>query len=309
MTIYADDPKTAAEVEKPCKGIERLLEARNTELGGFTVRRLMPSPHQHMIGPWIFFDHFGPTHMPPSKGIDIRPHPHINMATVTYLFEGEMLHQDSLASVQIIKPGAVNVMFAGHGIVHSERTPAHLRERGHTIEGLQLWLAVPEDIEENDPSFAHYGNEEVPTFQMGNIKGRVLIGEAFGVKSPVQAFSSTLYFEAFLEKGSQLTTPDSAKEIGIYVVSGQLSDGDIIISEGTMAVSTEHRGITVKAEEDTQLVVIGGEPIGHRYIWWNFVSSDAERIRQAAYDWDDQKFPEIPTDHDERIPIPDTKPA
>jgi len=307
VTIFSEKEANANEIDKPCKGIERILDARLTDLGGFSVRRLLPSSHQTMVGPWIFFDHFGPTYMPPGQGVDIRPHPHINMATVTYLFEGQMLHQDSTNSVQVIKSGAVNVMFAGKGIVHSERTPADVRAAGHTIQGLQLWLAMPEEIEQNDPHFYHFGSEDVPEFQIGNVSGRVLMGEAYGVKSPVITFSPTLYFEARLPKGSELKLPSNPKEIGIYVVSGGISNRDTIIREGMMAVSTQHDGIVVTAQEESKIAVIGGAPIGERYIWWNFVSSNLKRINQAAIDWEDGLFPEIPTDHEEKIPIPDNK--
>jgi len=306
MSIYAEHPKKTEEVEDPCRGIHILLKARITELGGFGVRRVLPSSHQTMVGPWIFFDHFGPTHMPPTKGVDIRPHPHINMATVTYLFEGGMLHQDSLGSVQIIKPGAVNVMFAGKAIVHSERTPADLRQQGHTIHGLQLWLAVPEEIEQDDPGFYHFRAEDVPTFQIDGVKGRVLMGEAYGVRSPVTTFSPTLYFEALIPKGKKLKAPSHPQEIGIYVVSGKVADKETIIDEGMMAVSNHHDGIEVTAVEDAQIVVIGGDPIGQRHIWWNFVSSDMDRIQQAALDWENGLFPEVPTDHEDHIPLPKT---
>jgi redox-sensitive bicupin YhaK (pirin superfamily) len=308
MSIYAEHPKDAKEVNEPCKGIQRLLEARITELGGFSVRRVLPSSHQHMIGPWIFFDHFGPTEFQASKGVDIRPHPHINMATVTYLFEGAMLHQDSTGAVQTIVPGSVNVMFAGKGIVHSERTPMDVRQHTHKIHGLQLWLAMPEAIEQDDPHFYHFGAEEVPKFEVGEVKGRVLMGQAYGVSSPVKVFSPTLYFEAFIPKGSTLKAPSDATEIGVYLVSGKVANKETIIETGTMAVSTHHDGIEITALEDSQIVVIGGEPVGERYIWWNFVSSDLARIKQAAFDWEEGLFPEIPTDHEEHIFIPADRP-
>ncbi len=307
MSIFNDHPEKAEEKINPCPGVQRLLTARLTDLGGFGVRRLLPSPHQHMIGPWIFFDHFGPTAMPPHKGVDIRPHPHLNMATVTYIIEGGMLHQDSTGAVQTILPGAVNVMFAGKGIVHSERTPTNLRETGHTIQGLQLWLALPEEIEEDDPAFYHYGAEEVPTFSQGNVKGRVLMGQAYGIESPVKTFSQTLYVEATLPKGEVLKTPSGVSEAGIYVVSGAVSSGDTIITEGMMAVSNHTEGIVLTALEDAQIAIIGGEPLGLRYIWWNFVSSDMNRINQGAIDWEEGKFPIIPTDHDDYIPLPEHK--
>ncbi len=308
MTIYVDHPKTAEEIDKPCKGIQRILEARISDLGTFTVRRVLPSQHQHMVGPWIFFDHFGPIDFPPYEGMDIRPHPHINMATVTYLFEGELTHRDSTGATQVIKPGAVNVMFAGKGIVHSERTPDHLKATGYTAHGLQLWLAMPEEIEQDEPDFFHFTAEEVRPFTTGAVTGRLMMGEAYGVRSAVKTFSPTLYFEASLPKGADLTLPTHVSEIGLYVINGRLQDGETLIDPGMMAVSTNHDGIKVVALEDTHIIVIGGEPLGHRYIWWNFVSSSADRIKQAAYDWDARLFPEIPTDHDERIPLPEKKP-
>lgn len=304
MSIFVEKPKSAEEIDKPCKGIHRILEARISEVGTMSVRRVLPSHHQPMVGPWIFFDHFGPMEFPPGKGVDVRPHPHINMATVTYMFEGEFVHRDSTGAVQTIQPGAVNVMFAGKGIVHSERTPDDLRAITFTTHGLQLWLAMPEEIEQDDPCFYHFSADEVPTFSQGEVSGRVLMGEAYGVSSGVKTFSPTLYFEATMPKGSQLKLPAHVSEIGLYVIHGQLQDGKTVINEGMMAVSNHHDGIEVVANEDSRITVIGGEPLGHRFIWWNFVSSSADRIKQATFDWADGKFPEIPTDHDDYIPLP-----
>lgn len=308
MSIYVDKPKSAHEINSPCKGVERILEARLSDLGSFTVKRLLPSHHQSMVGPWIFFDHFGPVDIAAGKTMDVRPHPHINMATVTHIFEGELMHRDSTGSVQLIKPGQVNVMFAGRGIVHSERTPEHLVPVAYRLHGLQLWLAMSEVIEQDEPCFYHFSEEDIPAFKIGDVEGRVMMGSAYGVTSGVKTFSPTLFFEATLPQGAELTLPGDVTEIGVYIVEGRLVSGEILLEEGMMAVSTHHDGIHVKATEPTRIVVIGGEPLGHRYIWWNFVSSRMERIKQAAYDWDERKFPEIPTDHVERIPLPEKKP-
>lgn len=305
MSIFSDPTGPEQEINHPCRGIERILEARFADLGDFMVRRLLPSSHQQMIGPWIFFDHFGPHAFEAHKGIDIRPHPHINMATVTYLFEGHLLHQDSTAIVQTIEPGALNLMFAGAGIVHSERTPEKIRDHAHRIHGLQLWLAVPEAIEEDPPQFYHYEAKALPYFEVGAIKGRVMIGEAYGVYSPVKVFSPTLYFEARIPGGQSLDLPKAPKEIGIYLIEGSLTSQQIQITPNSMAISTSHDGITIQALEDTHIVVIGGEPLGKRAIWWNFVSSNPQRITQAADDWQNNRFPQIADDNKEYIPLPE----
>lgn len=307
MSVYSNNLPGANETSQPCPGVALILTARVADLGGFTVRRLLPSHHQHMVGPWIFFDHFGPAHLSPPKGMDVRPHPHVNMATVTYLYEGAVLHQDNTGAVQTILPGAINLMLAGSGIVHSERTPKTLRDKGFDIHGLQLWLALPEDREEDDPAFYHYAADHIPQFTQGAVTGKVLMGSAYGVTSPVELFSPTLYLEARVPKEESLEIP-LTKKLALYVVSGSVVCGTSHVEEGMMAILKTDSQVNVRATVDAKIVFIGGDPLGHRYIWWNFVSSKMDRIHQAAEDWERGRFALIPNDHEELIPLPERRP-
>jgi hypothetical protein len=256
-----------------------------------------------MVGPWIFFDHMGPAEFSPGEGVDVRPHPHVNLATVTYLFAGEMLHRDSVGSYQVIRPGDINLMVAGSGIAHSERETPETHNSEHRAHGLQLWLALPEADEETEPAFHHYGSEDIPRVEVDGVPVRVMMGSAFGVTSPVRTFAETLYLEATLAAGQSLELPDVA-ERAVYVVSGSLKAADSDVPEHGMAIFSPGAGITVTAASDARIAVVGGEPLGHRYIEWNFVSSRKERIEQAKSDWQAGRFPEIPDDHDEYIPLP-----
>ena len=297
------DPKASCH-EKPCNSIVRVIQSRERDIGDFTVRRVLPYARQRMIGPWIFFDQMGPAKIPAGKGIDVRPHPHINLATVTYLFEGAIMHRDSLGNALEIKPGDINLMVAGKGIVHSERSPQELRKNGHKIHGLQLWLALPTEQEEVDPSFHHYDANELPTLEKGGATIRVLIGEAFDLASPVKQFAKTLYVEARLQKDAELVIP-SANEKGIYVVEGAIEIDGATIEQAAMAVLQNDASPTILAKQDTQIAIIGGEPVGERHIKWNFISSRPERIEQAKNDWKKGKFPKVPGDEKEWIPFPD----
>lgn len=288
-----------------CAAIEYTISPKVHDLGGFSVRRVLPAPHYRMIGPWIFFDHMGPASFQPGQGIDVRPHPHINLATVTYLFEGEMLHRDSLGNKLVINPGEINLMVAGKGIVHSERQREEVKSHNHTLDGLQLWLALPEDDEEIEPEFYHYDSADIPAVAVDGVSVRVLIGSAYGVTSPVKMFANTLYIEARLQAGQSLTLPDDVEQRGLYVARGRLNARDSVIEQYTMAVLSEKTGITVKAEQDTLLALVGGETLGRRHIWWNFVSSRKDRIEQAKADWKNGVFPKIPGDDIEFIPLPD----
>lgn len=290
-------------ITKECGALVQLLQPRERDLGGFSVRRVLPVVGQKMIGPWIFFDHMGPAHFPAGDGINVRPHPHIGIATVTYLFEGEILHRDSLGSLQPIRPGDINLMVAGHGIVHSERERPEITATDHTLHGLQLWLALPEAEEETDPAFYHYPESTVPSVSVGDVPVRVMMGTAYGETSPVKVFADTLYIEAWLKAGQKLTLPD-ARERGLYVAKGRLLAGGTEIPEFSMAVLAEQEGVTVEALEETRLALIGGEPLGKRFIEWNFVSSRKERIEEAKRDWENGRFPTVPGDEDEYIPLP-----
>lgn len=276
----------------PCAGIEMVIEPRCRDIGGFTVNRLLPFAKQRMVGPWVFFDHMGPVRFHEGEGVDVRPHPHINLATVTYLLEGTLCHRDSLGTVQTIIPGAVNLMVAGKGIVHSERSPKDRRHDGEVMEGLQLWLALPEDDEETDPAFYHYESSVIPSVQVDGVNVRVLIGSAFGVSSPVKQFASTLYCEIRMDKGQRIRLPQ-AEAMAAYVVHGSVRVNDQLIGEHHMAVFSKNATIELYAHEATHMVVIGGEPLTERHVYWNFVSSRKERLEQAKQDWLAGRFPEI----------------
>jgi redox-sensitive bicupin YhaK (pirin superfamily) len=297
----------AQQDEQPgtCTAIDLMIHPGEHDLGGFSVRRALPSAKRHMVGPWIFFDHMGPAVFEPGKGIDVRPHPHINLATVTYLFQGEMLHRDSLGNQLAIKPGEINLMVAGRGIVHSERQREEVKAANNVLDGLQLWLALPEADEEIDPAFHHYDREQIPSVTVDGVAVRVLIGAAYGVQSPVRTFARTLYVEAGLKAGQSLTLPDGAGERAVYVAKGKLKVLESEIDQFSMAVLHTGHAVTVEAVEDTRLALIGGEPLGQRYIWWNFVSSRRERIEQAKADWKNGLFPKVPGDEVEFIPLPE----
>lgn len=287
----------------PCPAIRCLLEPVEKDLGGFSVRRLLPAAGLQAVGPFVFFDHLGPARFAPGRGIDVRPHPHIGLATITYLFEGEILHRDNLGSVQPIQPGAVNWMTAGRGIVHSERTPPTIRARGHTLHALQLWVALPASEEETDPAFCHYDAAELPekTDQGGNV--RVMIGSAFGLESPVRTFSQTLYAEVNIKAGAKFILPDHVEELGVYLIAGRLSVAGVILPSHTMAVFNPSADIELCAEQDLRLVIIGGQPLGKRTIWWNLVASRKELIEKAKRDWQAGSFPQVPGET-EFIPLP-----
>lgn len=288
-----------------CTAIDLMIHPREHDLGGFSVRRALPSGKRRMVGPWIFFDHMGPAVFEPGQGIDVRPHPHINLATVTYLFQGEMLHRDSLGNALVIKPGEINLMVAGSGIVHSERQREEVKAANNVLDGLQLWLALPEADEETDPEFLHYDREQIPSLTVDGVAVRVLIGSAYGVQSPVKTFARTLYVEAGLKAGQSLALPDGVDERALYVVKGRLKALESVIDQFSMAVLHRGHAVTVHAVQDTRLALIGGEPLGHRHIWWNFVSSRKERIEQAKTDWQTGAFPKVPGDEVEFIPLPE----
>ncbi len=297
-----DDCQCQARKNAP---IELVIKPRERDLGGFSVRRSLPSSEQQMIGPFIFFDHLGPAEFAPGEGIDVRPHPHINLATVTYLFEGEILHRDSLGSVQSIQPGAINWMTAGRGIVHSERTPPQIRQTGHRVHALQLWVALPEGQEEVAPEFSHYPADSLPEQNLDGVRLRVLVGTAYGLQSPVATLAETLYVVVELPAGKRLRLPDNVQERGVYLISGAARAGATPLEQHGMHVCRRATQIEICAEQDSHLVLIGGEPLGQRQIWWNFVSSRSERIEQAKADWQAKRFAAVP-DESEFIPLPKT---
>jgi len=288
-------------IDSPCSAIETILSPRVTDLGGFSVRRLLPTAKRKMVGPWIFFDEMGPADFPAGEGINVLPHPHIGIATVTYLFDGEILHRDSVGSYQPIRPGDINLMVAGRGIAHSERERPEVTATDHRLHGLQLWLALPESQEETEPAFHHYPDDDIPAVEINGVSVRIMIGSAYGITSPVRQFSETLYLEAILEAGQSLTLPE-APERAVYVVSGALRAHGSELHTHTMTVFSSEPGIFITATEDSRIAIIGGEPLGKRSIEWNFVSSSKARIDQAREDWRAGRFAKVVGDEEEFIP-------
>lgn len=282
--------------------VELMLLPHSRDLGGFTVRRLLPAAQRKTVGPWIFFDHMGPAQFSAGQGINVRPHPHIGIATVTYLFEGEILHRDSLGSLQAIRPGDVNLMVCGSGIVHSEREHPQLTAIDHVLHGLQLWLALPEQHEEIAPSFHHYPGATIPALQVAGVPLRVMMGSAYGATSPVRTFSETLYVEAHLQAGQTLVLPQ-AEERAVYVASGALTTRDVELPEYSLTIFANQPGITVTATTAARIAIVGGALIGQRFIEWNFVSSRKERIEQAKRDWTEGRFGKVVGDEVEFIPL------
>ena len=283
--------------------IKLRIEPRERDLGEFTVRRVLPSPRQQMVGPFIFFDHMGPAEFPPGSGIQVRPHPHIGLATITYLFEGEIMHRDDLGYVQPIRAGAVNLMTAGRGIVHSERAGEDLQTHSR-LHGIQSWMALPEHLAEMEPGFLHYGADELPELVRDGVTIRVIMGKAYGQTSPVKCYSPTLYLECQLPEGAGLELPDTNDDLGVYVVSGAVTIAEEHYKSGVLAIAEPGQRLRLEAVEASRVMVIGGESLGQRYIWWNFVATSMERMEQAKRDWKEGRFGKVPGD-DEFIPLPD----
>ncbi|MEA5553053.1 pirin family protein [Anabaena cylindrica UHCC 0172] len=284
--------------------ILQLIEPEVKDLGGFIARRSLPYLNYQMVGPFIFFDHLGPSVLPPNKGIDVRPHPHINLATVTYLFDGTLMHRDSLGTVQEIQPGAVNWMTAGKGIVHSERSPAPDRHNEATIHGIQIWVALPVEYEEIDPWFTHYPAETLPTWEENGAIIKLIVGQTLGYTSPVKVFSPILYLDVVLSANAHFTVPSDYSERAVYSVTEGLNINDEPLEPYRFAILEPGSEIKVSAVASARCIVIGGEPLGKRYKWWNFVSSRAERIEQAKNDWRDHRFTTVPNET-EFIPLPE----
>ncbi|MDT8419443.1 MAG: pirin family protein [Desulfuromonadales bacterium] len=298
--------KTAclSHIDAPCSVVKLLLKPKEKDLDKATVRRLMPTTDLRSVGPFVFFDHLGPAVFAPGKGIDVRPHPHIGLATITYVFAGEILHRDSLGEVQPIRPNEINWMTAGRGIVHSERTPPELRAQGHILHALQLWVALPEADQETDPAFYHYASQVLPLREEPGRSVRVMIGEAFGLSSEVRTWSPTLYAEVNLKAGRSVIVPDQVEERAAYVISGEVTASDISIPRHTMAVFDCAEGIELTARQDSRLVFIGGTPLGKRTVWWNLVSTRKELIEKAKQNWRENRFAKVPGET-EFIPLPD----
>jgi redox-sensitive bicupin YhaK (pirin superfamily) len=283
-----------------------VVEARARDVAGFAVRRALPSPQQRRVGPFVFFDHMGPVDLAPREGMDVRPHPHIGLATVTYLFEGEVLHRDSLGSEQVIRPGDVNWMTAGRGIVHSERTPAEARDRGGRAHGLQSWVALPAADEEAEPRFHHHASSSIPVKEQPGALLRVIAGTAYGMESPVRVFAPTLYVHVRLDAEAELVVDDGHAERAVYAIEGEVDVGGAPCRAGQLAVLRPGARATVHAKTTTSVMLIGGAPLdGPRHVWWNFVSSSRERIERAKAEWRERRFAPVPNDDVEFIPLPE----
>lgn len=284
--------------------IAHVVEGRRRDLGGFEVQRVLPWAGGRMVGPFIFLDQMGPAVFAPGSGIDVRPHPHIGLATVTYLYEGEILHRDSLGVVQAIRPGEVNWMTAGRGIAHSERTAPELRSSGHRLWGLQSWVALPDAHEEDAPSFLHFPKEKLPLVERDGIELRLIAGTLFGATSPVPALSKMFYADASMPIRSSLTLPPEHEERAVYVVQGALEVEDEVCNAGTLLVLAPGESVDLTAFGNSRVALLGGSPVGERHIWWNFVSSSEARIETAKRDWKEGRFEKVPGET-EFIPLPD----
>jgi redox-sensitive bicupin YhaK (pirin superfamily) len=290
-------------------GVETVIVPRARDIGGFEVRRALPAPGRRMVGPFIFFDQMGPAEFLTGKGVDVRPHPHIGLATVTYLYRGEFHHRDSLGSDQVILPGAVNWMVAGRGVTHSERTSAATRAGPHDLFGVQTWVALPASAEDVAPSFEHHGREALPVIEADGVRARLILGSAYGERAPAAIFSQTFYVDAALSPGARLPLPDDHEDRGIYVVEGEITVAGQAFEAGRMLVFRPGDRITVGAgPAGARLLLLGGATLdGPRYIWWNFVASSQERIEAAKEAWrreDRQRFALPPNDAAEFIPAP-----
>lgn len=283
-----------------------VVEPASKDLGGFRVRRALPSIQKRMVGPFVFLDHLGPARFEAGSGIDVRPHPHIGLATVTYLLDGSIFHRDTLGSAQDIVPGDVNWMTAGRGIAHSERSSAQSRRAGRLMTGVQSWIALPRIFEETNPAFFHHAGASLPELSDTGIKLRVIAGNAYGETSPVRVFSGTLYVDAMLDAGASLPLPSDHAERSLYILEGSVEIAGEEFAEGRLLIFRPGDHIGIRAVTSARFIIVGGEPMdGDRHIWWNFVSSSKERIEQAKADWKAGKFGTVPGDDREFIPLPD----
>lgn len=289
-----------------CDAIENLIIPRSSDIGGFAVRRALPTRQRRLVGPFVFFDRMGPAIIRGSNPLDVKPHPHIGLSTVTYLFDGEIKHRDSLGTELVIRPGDVNLMTAGRGIVHSERTPENLRNHPHSMSGLQTWLALPNHLEEMAPEFAHTEKADMPEFNEPLACGRVVLGNFEGLSSPVKTFSDTVYVDVTLQAGGSIPFSARHEERAVYILSGELDVAGDIFAADQLLTFRPGDEITLKAgERGCHIMLFGGAAMeSRRYIWWNFVSSSKERIEQAKEEWRTGKFDIVPGDEEEFIPLP-----
>ncbi|MDB5698529.1 MAG: pirin family protein [Alphaproteobacteria bacterium] len=286
--------------------IFQTLHPTTHDLGGFKVHRTLPHRDRTTIGPFIFFDQMGPAHLPPGQGMDVRPHPHINLATVTYLFAGAIDHRDSLGTLARIEPGAVNLMTAGRGIVHSERSPPDLRRNGAELSGIQTWLALPRDKEEIEPGFEHVAEDDLPVVEEKGVRARVVMGSLWGATSPVTCHSETIYADLALEPRGSIAIDPDADERAVYLAEGDASLDGQVLEPHVLYVLRPGISAILRSASGAHVMVCGGAPLdGPRHVWWNFVSSSRDRIRQAREDWSAMRFPLVPNDALEHIPLPE----
>ncbi|NMN59670.1 hypothetical protein FHT36_003583 [Xanthobacter sp. SG618] len=289
-----------------CAAVETVIVPRAHDIGGMEVARVLPSVQGQMIGPFIFFDRMGPVRFTAAQAQDVRPHPHIGLATVTYLFEGSMIHRDSLGSERVIEPGAVNLMTAGRGIVHSERHDAAVKARGGPLFGIQSWIALPKALEETNPDFLHADSEALPVVADGGVRARVILGSAFGATSPVALASPATYVEIQLAAGAHVPVDPTHEDRALFTLEGEVEVDGTAFPPGQMLVIRRGVATSVRARTPARLMLVGGEPLeGPRYIWWNFVSSSLDRLEAAKAAWREGRFDLIPMDHNEFIPAPE----
>jgi len=290
-----------------CDQIELMVIPNARDIDGFQVRRALPTARRRMVGPFIFFDRMGPALLRAGQALDVRPHPHIGLSTVTYLFDGKIRHRDSLGTEMVIEPGDVNLMTAGRGIVHSERTPEELRGAPMSVSGLQTWLALPDDKEEVAPLFTNTGAAALPVFDAEGVKGRLIIGDFSGLRSPVKPTSETLYADIRLAPGARVKIPADAEERAIYTLEGEVAISGDVFPQERLLVFKPGDEIVVLSQSGAHFMLFGGASLGSkRYIWWNFVSSSKERIEQAKQEWKTGRFDIVPGDEEEYIPLPET---
>lgn len=299
---WLHDPR----MDDPAGGVDIVINPVSHDVGGLRVRRALPHIKRRIIGPFVFLDHMGPATLAPGAGLDVRPHPHIGLATVTYLTEGVIYHRDTLGSAQAILPGDVNWMTAGRGIAHSERSPQEARRQGVELLGIQSWVALPKAFEEAEPGFFHHAGAALPQLEDTGIRLRVIAGTAYGETSPVEVFSRTLYCDVGLDAQTKLPLPGEHAERALYLISGEVEIAGEVFREGQLLVFRPGDSITVLAVRPSRLLLLGGEPLdGPRHIWWNFVSSSKERIEQAKQDWRQRRFGLVPGDEQDFIPLPE----
>ena len=299
----AEEPQ--AKTPPPCPALRHVIVPRPRDIGGFDVRRVLPSLEVRSVGPFVFFDQMGPAELAPGQGIDVRPHPHIGLATVTYLIDGSIVHRDSLGTVQTIEPGAVNWMTAGRGIVHSERSDTELRKRRQKLYGIQIWVALPRAHEETEPDFTHYSAASLPVSEGEGTTVRVIAGNFGGQTSPVKTLSALFYADAVLQRGRSLTLENAYEERGIYLLEGSVAIREQVFEPGRLLVFSGGDEISVSAVSSARVLLFGGAPLdGSRHLWWNFVSSSRERIERAKADWKEKRFAAVPGET-EFIPLPE----